>query len=934
MTKNIQFIVITLNDERKRLIEQQFEELGIPFPVHYLSASTPQTSQSYISKSFALDEKMKKIMCCDRSHLRAVQYAGQESSPEFSIIFEDDVALHTKLFTKGVQELLENWESFANQKTMLSLGWVPCSNYESYVSIKSCYAMKCSQTHRILCDRYTVGLQAYMIQKDTAKFVENSLLKETYNEYHAICDKHLNNKGDYFYAFDVFLPKYLDVKYMFPPLVIEQNIPSTLGHKNELQYWPLFFKGYKLLQDDYWNNVKVQCIVIYEERRAAIERQFKELSLPFPVHFLKASENNHLHAMEYAGLYTSPKFSLIMEDNVVIHKHAFVPAVNELIKNWSSTNMKCVALGWKPMANFDSYIGGNSLYSFESSPSHRIMDDMNIGGLQAYLIPKSSVKESTLSAKYVFPPLAIEHNSVEQSRFFEGYEHLRNEYWSTNVQVIVIWLTEERRTMIEQQFKELDIPFPVHYMKASSPQSVSSYLYDKHTPSQQKLSCCGHSHFRALEYAGQDSAPEFTVVCEDDVSLHKTLFIDAVKEIAMNWKDVVGNSSPQSMVSLGWVPCYNFASYVPGKSVYKFKVSSKHDIKNDRWTVGTQSYMVHKESAKITAKKFLTETYAEYLKLANKVEKLFEVSYPIDHLLQRYLTVRYVFPPLAVDQQLESTINDGPDPGFYNIFFKNYEHLRNDYWTQNKIQCIVISLNEERRKLIEQQFKELSIPFPVYFLTASTPDTLDDYTPSSYPSVMKRTIACAHSHLRALQYAGLDSSPEFSVIFEDDVALHKKGFINTVLELQKNWTTVINNHKNSIVSLGWIPCSNYDSYTSAPSLYAIKSAPTHKIMRDRYIVGLQSYMVPKRVANDCAKLFLKENYQGYLSHAKKFFNTDESFIAIDFLLPRYFSMLFTFPPLVIEQPLCSSLGHDNIVDYWSRFFDGYEHLKDDYWSRS
>jgi GR25 family glycosyltransferase involved in LPS biosynthesis len=689
-------------------------------------------------------------MCCDRSHLRAIQYAGEDSSPEFSVIFEDDVAVHTTLFCKGVEELMENWKTIANNRTIISLGWVPCSNYDSYVPAKSLYTMKCSTNHKIICDRYIVGLQAYMMHKDNAKFIASSLLKETYNEYHAVCDTHASVKES-FYAFDVFLPKYIASKFMFPPLVIEQNIPSTLGHKNELDYWPQFFKGYETLQDDYWNNVKLQCIVIYlnEGRRAIIEAQFKELGLPFPVHYLKASTpetlkqylastsfkdnknlrascgHSHLRALEYAGLYTSPKFSLIMEDDVSLHKQSFIPAVCELIQNWSSLNMKCVSLGWVPISKFDNYIGNNSVYAFDSSPSHRIMDDRDVVGLQAYMITKQVGKSTSalflketynefvrcasievgvpespflaidtflprfLKSNYVFPPLAIEqpvrsslchiNEQMYWSNFFEGYEHLIKEYWSIRLQCIVIWLTEERRALIEQQFKELQVPFPVHYMKASTPQTIPAYLSEKHTPTQQKLSCCGHSHFRALQYAGLDTSPEFTIVCEDDVSLHKTLFIPAVKELLENWKAVVGNSSPQSMVSLGWVPCYNFDSYV-GKSVYKFNVSPKHDIKNDRWTVGTQSYIVHKESAKITAKKFLTETYAEYLKLANEVEKLFDVSYPIDHLLQRYLTVRYVFPPLAVDQQMESTINPGIDPGFYNIFFKNYEHLRNDYW--------------------------------------------------------------------------------------------------------------------------------------------------------------------------------------------------------------------------------------------------------------
>jgi len=242
------------------------------------------------------------------------------------------------------------------------------------------------------------------------------------------------------------------------------------------------------------------------------------------------------------------------------------------------------------------------------------------------------------------------------------------------------------------------------------------------------------------------------------------------------------------------------------------------------------------------------------------------------------------------------------------------------------VQCIVISLHEERRRLIEQQFKEL-IPFPVHYLKASTPDTIPDYFPATVPLVTKSRISGGHSHLRAMQYAGLDSSPELSVIFEDDVALHKTSFVSAVKELATNWSTV----NSKVVSLGWVPVFPLDHYIGGRTIYSFDCSPSHRLMDDKDVVGAQAYMIHKADAKSASTLFLKNTYTEFLHTAAEALKSKESeFMDIDFFIPRYFQSVYTFPPLVIEQPLPSTIGNTN-ENYWFKFFKGREHMRNDYW---
>ena len=59
------------------------------------------------------------------------------------------------------------------------------------------------------------------------------------------------SKNNSIYAADYSLNWILDQKALFPPIAIEQDIQSNLGHNNKILYWDKFFEGYEMIKDDY-----------------------------------------------------------------------------------------------------------------------------------------------------------------------------------------------------------------------------------------------------------------------------------------------------------------------------------------------------------------------------------------------------------------------------------------------------------------------------------------------------------------------------------------------------------------------------------------------------------------------------------------------------------------------------------------------------------
>jgi GR25 family glycosyltransferase involved in LPS biosynthesis len=251
-----QFIVITASKERKDKMNSLFKELDIQDNlIYYLEASTPENSEEYFIDSSFIENDTKKVICCAKSHFRAIEYAARDDSSEYSIILEDDAAFYKTNFLKIIEEIINNWQKHFNHCHYISLGWIPCNNYDVYKIKDNLKVKSITEINDNFCflnDFYNVGLQCYMVKKNKIKDIVCVLNKSSFEKFKQCLSEFMINKyGKNFkkYSFeavDFLLNRMMSFEIIFPPLVIEQkNTNSLLGHENVKDYWNRYFSGHE-----------------------------------------------------------------------------------------------------------------------------------------------------------------------------------------------------------------------------------------------------------------------------------------------------------------------------------------------------------------------------------------------------------------------------------------------------------------------------------------------------------------------------------------------------------------------------------------------------------------------------------------------------------------------------------------------------------------
>jgi GR25 family glycosyltransferase involved in LPS biosynthesis len=269
-----QFIVIVASSERKQIIESQFKELDIASEqIHYLDASVIANSQDYLSPTERFTTDQLKVMCCTRSHLRAIDYALRENSPEFSVILEDDVAMHKTKFISTINHIVDRWGDICSRVNahMVSIGWVPCNNYSYYLNppqtMQPSHSIGLSSSpDALVLHNYGPGMQCYVVSKSdipTAVIQLTSCAKTIFDNFAKQFELCLNadannysikyyNANDYdCYAIDEWLNKMLGAVRMHPMVAIEQDVPSLLNHNNQNSHWKKYFDNYEHIKKEY-----------------------------------------------------------------------------------------------------------------------------------------------------------------------------------------------------------------------------------------------------------------------------------------------------------------------------------------------------------------------------------------------------------------------------------------------------------------------------------------------------------------------------------------------------------------------------------------------------------------------------------------------------------------------------------------------------------
>jgi GR25 family glycosyltransferase involved in LPS biosynthesis len=256
-----QFIIITVNEYRYTHMSNMFKLVG-NVNVYYLNASTKDNSYNYLN-NYTSKTKENYIYCL-HSHIRALKYCT-ESDYDFSIILEDDVTFINDSFIESINELISNWDLYAAYgHKMISIGWIPTFNYLEFQNIESKFKNLNSIPKCKLIDKYyTPGLQGYIVKKSIVMEYIDYLFQPTFDEFYTKIISHseiiskfkqfnLSLCIERFEIIDNILNILFHQIIIFPPLLIETNITSTLGHNNKENYWDKFFYNFETEKLNYF----------------------------------------------------------------------------------------------------------------------------------------------------------------------------------------------------------------------------------------------------------------------------------------------------------------------------------------------------------------------------------------------------------------------------------------------------------------------------------------------------------------------------------------------------------------------------------------------------------------------------------------------------------------------------------------------------------
>lgn len=254
-------------------------------------------------------------------------------------------------------------------------------------------------------------------------------------------------------------------------------------------------------------------------------------------------------------------------------------------------------------------------------------------------------------------------------------------------QFIVISACENRKKKMAARFQQLGVPDErVHYLDASTPQNSEEYFEDAATMTEhmKKINCCAKSHYRALEHATREDAPEYSIIVEDDAAFHRQNFIKVVDEIILNWW-VHFNAC--DYISLGWVPSGHYSDY---KNQQGLKIESISSIDPELcflskyYVVGTQCYLVrNNETVANVSRRLNTKKHADYkveLERMMGAKNAILKEEAVDHILTRALKWMVLHPMVVVEEEeAVSLLDHKNDELYWNKYFKGEEERRKEY---------------------------------------------------------------------------------------------------------------------------------------------------------------------------------------------------------------------------------------------------------------
>jgi len=251
MNSDIQIIVISCNQERHVNMKKQFTDLNIQIPVKYLQGNTPENSNDFVPDNVV--DWYKRMICCTKSHINAINEAAKDDAPTYTIILEDDASLHKTDFLPIVNKLINIWDTDIISP-MISLGWCPKENYPSHDNVNNCFDIDSKYKYSY---RMVPGTQSYIIKRDWIKQYINLIDQPTFHSLFNNAQKIIDNPNNIdLGTADFLLPLLLRPIVVSPPIVIEYNNISLINsniNRDDI-IWNKVFNNAEHERNLYWSN--------------------------------------------------------------------------------------------------------------------------------------------------------------------------------------------------------------------------------------------------------------------------------------------------------------------------------------------------------------------------------------------------------------------------------------------------------------------------------------------------------------------------------------------------------------------------------------------------------------------------------------------------------------------------------------------------------
>ena len=221
--------ILWCNEERRQFIETQLEKFALSFRVVYFKASTPDDSADYLIRD---DPVPPKLQCCFRSHIRALHHFVHNDVEKHLLVLEDDVCLLRDNFVARLFETIDTYEKNPGID-YVTIGYLPATLSGLPLHTKT---NMLRQDGGLYFDfsraDFTIwGSQAQLFSREVAKrmceLLHHSSGETIMEHVRRYTGKTYQNKQKHLMV-DALLPLLFSQAIVCPPLVVENNAPSTI----------------------------------------------------------------------------------------------------------------------------------------------------------------------------------------------------------------------------------------------------------------------------------------------------------------------------------------------------------------------------------------------------------------------------------------------------------------------------------------------------------------------------------------------------------------------------------------------------------------------------------------------------------------------------------------------------------------------------------